>query len=515
MTAHSIADVAGRVPARSRSRIRLLVAALATLALAAAGLATAIEARAAVPDYTRGVTSLTATQARIWFRPTSPAALVDVHYLISGIPQQNFRMANNGGTWEQTVSGLAMGTAVQYWFTYEKGGPLFDTGRFSYTHGGGGCGKNCGGGGPGTFPVTFQNNTKGRWANSQIHVLVLGMTSPGQWAYLKANGAMSPINHNEENAPNHLTKNGRNYANLSFTLAQATTVNIPQRVEGGRMYISVGSPMYIPISPDDRGWGGPDLQNPNDPNTDVYYDWYEFTYQHGVIPFGGNTTQVDQVGCPMTARLRQAAIGYDQTVGITLDRDQVLSQYAASVGPAFKGLANQYRIVAPRSSGTFKPGGARGNYLQAYIDQTWNYYVTRPFSLTRLGETFTGRVTGGVLTGTKSNGASFTLRKPTTTDVVECSGALASGGMDVTSLQMGAEFCAAFNRGVAMNTADWYNPAAYYKGGVKNDYAAFFHTVGIDHRAYGFAYDDINDQSSVKILPNANPPSSLTIGIGW
>ncbi|MFC5832597.1 hypothetical protein [Nonomuraea insulae] len=34
-------------------------------------------------------------------------------------------------------------------------------------------------------------------------------------------------------------------------------------------------------------------------------------------------------------------------------------------------------------------------------------------------------------------------------------------------------------------------------------------------RAYGFAYDDINDQSSVKILPNANPPTSLTIGIGW
>jgi hypothetical protein len=87
--------------------------------------------------------------------------------------------------------------------------------------------------------------------------------------------------------------------------------------------------------------------------------------------------------------------------------------------------------------------------------------------------------------------------------------------MSTTALELGAEFCAAFNRGVAQNTANWYNPAAYYTGNVKNDYAQFFHTIGIGHRAYGFAYDDINDQSSVRILPNANPPTSLTIGVGW
>ncbi len=54
--------------------------------------------------------------------------------------------------------------------------------------------------------------------------------------------------------------------------------------------------MYIPIASNDSGWGGPDPQNPNDPNANVYFDWYEFTYHYGVIPFGGNTTQVDQFG---------------------------------------------------------------------------------------------------------------------------------------------------------------------------------------------------------------------------
>ncbi|MFE5086802.1 beta-1,3-glucanase family protein [Streptomyces mirabilis] len=52
-------------------------------------------------------------------------------------------------------------------------------------------------------------------------------------------------------------------------------------------------------------------------------------------------------------------------------------------------------------------------------------------------------------------------------------------------------------------------------GGIKNDYAAFLHTVGLDRRAYAFPYDDINDQSSVQILGNANPPTGLTLGIGW
>jgi hypothetical protein len=50
---------------------------------------------------------------------------------------------------------------------------------------------------------------------------------------------------------------------------------------------------------------------------------------------------------------------------------------------------------------------------------------------------------------------------------------------------------------------------------VKNDYAGFFHTISLNSRSYGFPYDDINDQSSVQILADANAPTSLTLGIGW
>jgi hypothetical protein len=470
----------------------------------------------AAVDYTQGVTSLNSTEAKIWFKPTTTSALVDVHYLIAGISQQNFRMTNNAGTWEKTVSGLTGGTVIDYWFTYEKSGPLYDTPHLSYTHNGSGGGGGGGGGGTGTFPVTFVNNTRNTWASSQIYVTVMGMGTPGEWSYLKANGTLAHINAAEENAPGHLTKNGRNYANMSFNLAEAATVNIPPRLEGGRMYISLGSPMYFPLSPDNRGWGGPDLNNSGDPNIDVHFDWYEFTYFYGQIPFGGNTTQVDMFGFPMTARLQQTAIGYDQTVGVTLTRDQVRSQYTAAVGPAFDPLLSSYRIVAPRSSPLFKPGGASANFLQPTIDAVWAQYTSTQFTLNLPGRVFTGRVTNGRLQFTKNGAGPFFLSKPSTKDVVECSGTLASAGMATTELELGAEFCAAFNRGVAGNTANWYNASAYYPTPTaKNEFAKFFHTIGLQGRAYGFAYDDVNDQSSVKILPNANPPTRLTIGIGW
>ena len=369
---------------------------------------------------------------------------------------------------------------------------------------------------PGTTPISFVNNTGGRWATSQIFVTALGQTSPGQWSYLRADGSTRPINHLDTLAVDHLTKNGQAYPNMSIRLDQAQGLALPAKFEGARMYISLGSPLYIPVSADDRGWGGPNVNNPSDPNADVYFDWYEFTSNSGVYNYGGNTTQVDQFGFPFTVRLQQDASGYDRTDGITATRAQVYAQYAAAVGPAFASLATPYRIVAPRTAPTFSPGGAQAGYLAAVIDQTWAYYTTHPFSLTRLGQTFIGKVVGSQLQFAKGSVGGYVLNKPTTTDALQCSGALASGGMKTVELELGAEFCAALNRGVSLNTADWYRPAAYYPtSAAKNDYSSFFHAISMNGRAYGFAYDDINDQSTVQILPNRTAPTRVTITIGW
>lgn len=368
---------------------------------------------------------------------------------------------------------------------------------------------------PGSFPVVFDNATKGAWSDKQIYITIIGQASPGQWSYLRPDGSAVHINHLDATAPGHLTKHGVDYPDMSFTLAQRSTVEVPPDFQGGRIYVSLGSPLYIAVTANNGGWAGPDPVNPSDPNADVYYDWYEFTYDYGSIPFGGNTTEVDMFGLPLAARLQQASSGYDKTLGITLSRSKVYADYRASVGAAFLPLAGMYRILSPGTSLSFAPGGPEAGYLRGRISAAWSYYTNHRFELNQDGVRFAGQVQGGQLHFTENGQGPYVLSEPTTTDVVQCSGALASVGMSTPELQLGADFCAAFNRGVALHTSEWSTASDYYPGGAENDYAKFFHTVAIDGLAYGFPYDDVNGQSSVAILSNARPPTSLRLEIGW
>ncbi|UOX87900.1 chitobiase/beta-hexosaminidase C-terminal domain-containing protein [Amycolatopsis sp. FBCC-B4732] len=116
---------------RRGPRLALVASAL----LVAAGLSA--PAAFAADDYTQSVTQLSSTQLQLNFTPTTPAVYVDVHYTgVPGVGQQNVRMVNGSGTWRTTVSGLSTGNTLDYWFTYEKSGPQYDTPHFSYTVGG-------------------------------------------------------------------------------------------------------------------------------------------------------------------------------------------------------------------------------------------------------------------------------------------------------------------------------------------------------------------------------------------
>lgn len=123
---------AGHHPRRRSSLVGLARAAALALLVFAFGATAQAEA-----DFNQSVTQLNATQAQISFTPTTSALYVDVHYLSPSSGQQNLRMTNNGGTWQTTVSGLTTGFVLEYWFTYEKGGPQYDSAHYFYTHGGG------------------------------------------------------------------------------------------------------------------------------------------------------------------------------------------------------------------------------------------------------------------------------------------------------------------------------------------------------------------------------------------
>jgi len=109
----------------------------------------------------------------------------------------------------------------------------------------------------------------------------------------------------------------------------------------------------------------------------------------------------------------------------------------------------------------------------------------------------------GVLQFTGAESGS--MSKPTTQMVFACAGFPG---------YVGAALSAAFNRGVARDGADFYVPSTYYKRSLyKNEFAQVLHEISIHNLAYGFGYDDNNNQSSVLIVGSSQPLDSLVLTI--
>jgi len=95
--------------------------------------ATATPTATPVSGFSSGV-AYSGTTGTVWFKPGWSAVYTDVHYKLNSGGQLNYRMTYNSAMarWEQAITGLASGTKVDYWFTYEKSGLAYDTGWYSY-----------------------------------------------------------------------------------------------------------------------------------------------------------------------------------------------------------------------------------------------------------------------------------------------------------------------------------------------------------------------------------------------
>ncbi|WP_339290218.1 glycoside hydrolase family 64 protein [Paenibacillus sp. FSL W8-0187] len=425
--------------------------------------------KAEAADYTQGV-DLSGSTATVWFKSAVNTSWVDVHYKVNSGEQQNLRMAYNASKsrYEQAISGMATGHVIAYSFTYNNGTPAYDTGVFTYTAGSIPPPSTSGSiydihpssipmPPNGSVSVKIMNGTNGAYTDSQIYWGVLGINPVNnQWSYLDLNGNLIPISSALNDAPEHLTKNGINYANIYHKVSDASWVTLP-RITSGRMFLSVGTPMYLKTYND--GFAGPDLNNPTDPNRDIYFDFVEFTID--AAGYHGNTTRVDGFGFPIQHRLINKTGSFDQTVGEFENetRNGIFAKFQAEVPAAFKSLATiqaPYRIVAP-IHGSFAQGGANANYFGGYA----------PYS---------------------------------TQDIFRCDGALTD-----------AATCAAINRHV-YTTNDWNNVSNYYQAAPANYYAKFWHDHSINRLAYGFPYDDVNGQAAYL---EVGDPKGLIIRIGW
>ncbi|GAA5785177.1 beta-1,3-glucanase family protein [Chitiniphilus shinanonensis] len=368
--------------------------------------------------------------------------------------------------------------------------------------------------GSGAMTIKLENATRGTYGDQQVYWAIIGYDPTTRaLSYVNRSGQLVPARVADNDAAGHLTKNGQNYANYFSTMSQTNWVSIP-RIDSARLFISVGSPMFIKINLAADGlvgFAGPDLGNPTDPNQDVYFEWVEFTVdQYG---YHGNSTRVDQFGFPIRTRLI-GLDGYDRTLGETETREALFSAYERDVPAEFKSLVKRpYRIVAPGKGG-FGHGGANSNYYTNYVNQVWSYYASNDLVFTAEAGTFRGRVIGNDFVFSKNGGPQnlYIRGKPVTQDIMEGSGNLAAGSAEEKVVQ--AQITAAFNRHLLLTVdpANWSNSAYYYLQAPANYFSKFWHDHSIDGLSYGFCYDDVRGHSSLLEHPS---PKGLIVTVGW
>ncbi|HUA80544.1 MAG TPA: glycoside hydrolase family 64 protein, partial [Dyella sp.] len=349
--------------------------------------------------------------------------------------------------------------------------------------------------------------------------------------WVNYDGTITAANVSDNTAANALLgPNGQTYPNYAFTLTQANDQLKLPPLTSGRIYISEGSPLYMSImagaNGGNNGYAGPNPQNGTDPNINVHYDWYEFNYAAN----GGifiNTTQVNQFGLPLLLDVWGANETYHMQVGINESIADLDQEYINQTPAAFHTpTPNSLRILSPAET-TFNAGGINGNYFDSAIASAWTQYGNTPLTVTVNGRQFIGTASGSTLTFTEVNpatanaGETFVVQQPSTQDVLLCAGTMASGVAGSTpqqqdenaiQLQLENQVCAATNRGVLLTPANWANASTYYLSSPANFYSQFWHQHSVGGLAYGFSYDDNNNQSTTV---TTQQPEHMAFGIGW
>lgn len=225
---------------------------------------------------------------------------------------------------------------------------------------------------------------------------------------------------------------------------------------------------------------------------DAIWDFIEYASENSET-WHGNTTQVDAFCIPITIEMG------DKKVGITESRSALFEKFSKEAPEPFKSCVKGNWIVSPCLA-TFGVDGKNARYFDAYIDEVWAMYAEE--KKTPSGK-WTGKVTDGALTFTPVGKGKPVMcaSKPSTQDAFMGTGVLATN----------PQFCAAINRHVLADPADWRNVEAFYKTEPCNWYAKFFHEHSIGNKAYGFCYDDVTEQAAFF----SGKGKELTVTLRW
>ncbi|MCX6957363.1 MAG: beta-1,3-glucanase family protein [Verrucomicrobiae bacterium] len=396
----------------------------------------------------------------------------------------------------------------------------------------------------GSFSLILNNGSNGKLNDDQIYIQIVNLPKD-QVSYVTLANRTIKAGPQGTGSVGNVNIGTANEILPSFTLADVKnhTLYLPGdgKYYGTRIYISINHPLVMQINATTNGYSQPNLENLNDPNYAISFDWFEMTYDPtpqpnnphlDTVSFGGNMTQIDCFSIPMsftikgvsgTTAQRGITLGQGSSSGVA-SRDDLINKYltASNIADPFKKLTQIVggkiiRLISPYHSPLFKSGGAYANYFDDYLNTIWNYYTLNELDAYDQkgdqGNHYIGHVVNNILTFYRNGQGPYTMSKPTSYDVFTCSGAFLPGSTNANAF--GAQFSAAINRNVATDPSLWILSDNYYQGEPANDWAKFWHEVSIDQLAYGFGFDDVGSRSSVAILPANENLSTLTLDIGW
>lgn len=400
-------------------------------------------------------------------------------------------------------------------------------------------------------PIPFEIENNSTIPDNELYVAIVGkdLTQGAHvWVNL-TNGVQMPMDpsYNTIKGPEYGGNKGPGangmYADCFFKLSDIPNKTVSlDGIQGCRMFIGIKSQLYLYFfgsTGAQQGYAAPSHSNPTDPNTGLNYEIIELTYNS--IGFWGNTSRVDSYNYAMGLELTSTGGSVIKTGELHSHAD-IGTLYLASVPDEFKKCydATTGQIHQPTKTKEFSDGsvgtmpdlGPYRDYMQPYIDAIWSKYVNEDlkFIHPEIG-TWSGRVSNNRFTFTCIAGpAGFIGKqgiisgKPNTQEAFEGKGVLdervnAAEENGRYDLMMQAQICAALTRHVIdVNAANgtvqnWSDPSKYYLQSPCNHYAKFWHQQGIrvNQLAYGFAYDDVNEQSSTMHSPN---PTKIKVVFG-
>ena len=292
-------------------------------------------------------------------------------------------------------------------------------------------------------------------------------------------------------------------------------------MNGGRLWISLGKPVYLhinvppppPAPPSPPGVREPSTDNPSDPNYQTVFDKFEFAYDDAGLH--ANTTTVDFFCLPLSFEIKNGATSIGKR-GISGSRGSVIQALRAKA--LLKSLEIPSRFYSPNNNNAAVSFPA--DYFDSYITYCWDYYKTHTLTITGVVDTQSFTASGRVkkinnvdtlVLEDKGNSETHSIAKPSSYQVFACAGVGVFNPVGTPKTPpcnrdgfVKDEVGSALNRTVMhLDFSQWSDSNRYYQpNGLTPDvyktniYSQILHQVSIGQKAYGYPWDDKYSQES-------------------